>query len=83
MSRVIAQMRQSRLHIEYWWESQKEGDHCEDKDIGGWTILKLSLERQVEMVCIGLIWLRIGISGGLLRTRNEPSGSMKCWDILV
>jgi hypothetical protein len=22
------------------WESQKERDHYEDQDIGGWTILK-------------------------------------------
>jgi hypothetical protein len=23
----------------YWWESQKEEDHWEDKGVGGWTIL--------------------------------------------
>jgi hypothetical protein len=31
--------------IEYWWEIQKERDHWEDQDVGGWTILKLILER--------------------------------------
>jgi hypothetical protein len=29
----------------YWWEIQKERDHWEDQDVGGWTILKLILER--------------------------------------
>jgi hypothetical protein len=29
------------MHIGYRWESQKERDHYEDQDIGGWTILKL------------------------------------------
>jgi hypothetical protein len=24
----------------YWWESQKERDHWEDQNVGGWTILK-------------------------------------------
>jgi hypothetical protein len=24
----------------YWWEIQKERDHWEDQDVGGWTILK-------------------------------------------
>jgi hypothetical protein len=38
----------------------------EDLDVGGWTILKWILERWDEMVWIGLIWLRIGTSGGLL-----------------
>jgi hypothetical protein len=28
------------MHIGYWWESQKEWDHKEDQDVGGWIILK-------------------------------------------
>jgi hypothetical protein len=28
------------MHIGYWWESQKERDHWEEQDVGGWTILK-------------------------------------------
>jgi hypothetical protein len=34
------------MHIGYWWEIQKERDHWEDQDVGGWTILKWILERQ-------------------------------------
>jgi hypothetical protein len=37
--------RVTRMHIGYWWACQKERDHCEDQDIGGWTILKWILER--------------------------------------
>jgi hypothetical protein len=33
------------MHIGYWWEIQKEGDHWEDEDVDGWTILKWILER--------------------------------------
>jgi hypothetical protein len=50
----------------YWWEIQKEREHWKDQDVGGWTILKWTLEGQDEMVWIGSIWLRIGTSGGLL-----------------
>jgi hypothetical protein len=50
----------------YWWKSQKERDHCEDQDVGVWTILKWILERWDGMECIGLIGLRIGTSGGVL-----------------
>jgi hypothetical protein len=28
------------MHIGYCWESQKERDHYQDQDVGGWTILK-------------------------------------------
>jgi hypothetical protein len=28
------------MHIGYGWESQKERDHWEDQDVGGWVILK-------------------------------------------
>jgi hypothetical protein len=54
------------MHIGYWWESQKERDHWEDQDVGGWTVLKWILERLDGMVWIGSIWLRIVTSGGLL-----------------
>jgi hypothetical protein len=54
------------MHIGYWWESQKERDHWEDQNIGGWKILKRILKRQDEMVWIGLIWLMIRTSGGFL-----------------
>jgi hypothetical protein len=40
-----ARMGGGRMHIGYWWESQKERDHWEDQDVDGWTILKWILER--------------------------------------
>jgi hypothetical protein len=51
------------MHIGYWWGRQKEQEHCEDRDVGGWKILKWILERMGEMVWIGSIGLRIMISG--------------------
>jgi hypothetical protein len=33
------------MHVGYWWESQKERDHLEDKDVGWWTIIKMILTR--------------------------------------
>jgi hypothetical protein len=54
------------MHTGYLRENQKVRDHWEDLDVGGWTILKLILERQDGMLCIGLIWHRIGTSGELL-----------------
>jgi hypothetical protein len=54
------------MHVGYWWESQNERAHWEGQDVGGWTILKWILERYDGMVWIGLIWLRIGTSEGLL-----------------
>jgi hypothetical protein len=32
-------------HVGYWWESQKESDHWEEKDVGGWTILRWFSDR--------------------------------------
>jgi hypothetical protein len=53
--RIIKSRRMSRacstnggrrdMHIGYWWEIQKERDHWEDLDVGGWTILKWILQR--------------------------------------
>jgi hypothetical protein len=36
----VARMGEREMCIGYWWESQRERDHYEDQDIGGWTILK-------------------------------------------
>jgi hypothetical protein len=35
----VAQM-EKRNAYRIFWESQKERDHWEDQDIGGWTVLK-------------------------------------------
>jgi hypothetical protein len=59
-------MGRREMHIGYWWGSQKERDHWEDLDVVGWTILKWILEIEDGMGWIGLIWLRIGTSGGIL-----------------
>jgi hypothetical protein len=41
----VVRMGRRGMHIGYWWESQKERDHYEDQDVGGWTILKWILDR--------------------------------------
>jgi hypothetical protein len=40
--------------------------HWEEQEVRGWAILKWILESFDGMVWIGLMWLRIGTSGGLL-----------------
>jgi hypothetical protein len=32
------------MHVEYWWESQKERNHWKEEGVGGRAILKLILE---------------------------------------
>jgi hypothetical protein len=45
MAKHVARMGRRVMHIGYWWESQKERGHWEDKDVGGRTISKWILER--------------------------------------
>jgi hypothetical protein len=53
-------------HIGYRLERRKERDHWEVQEVDGWMMLKWILERQDEVVWIGLIFLWIGSGGGLL-----------------
>jgi hypothetical protein len=62
----VTRMGETRNAYRILWESQKEGDHQEDQDVGGWNILKWILEREDGMIWTGSNWLRIGTSGGLL-----------------
>jgi hypothetical protein len=41
----VAGMGRRGMHIGHWWESQTERDYKEDKDVGGWIILKWNLDR--------------------------------------
>jgi hypothetical protein len=52
--------------IDYRWESQRERDHWEDQDIGGWILLGWILERWDGVMWTGLVWLRIGTGGEIL-----------------
>jgi hypothetical protein len=47
------------MHIGYWWECQKERDHWEDRDVGGWTILKWILDR---MGWDGMDWIDLSLN---------------------
>jgi hypothetical protein len=40
----VARMGRRGTLIDYWWESQRERDHQEDRDVGGW-IIGWTLER--------------------------------------
>jgi hypothetical protein len=55
------------MHTGFWWGNLKESYHLEDLCVDLRTILKLILKKQDGRVWIGLIWLRTGISGGILR----------------
>jgi hypothetical protein len=53
------------MRVGYGWENQKERDHYENQDVGGWIILRWSLERLNAVVWTGLMWLRTE-SGGMI-----------------
>jgi hypothetical protein len=69
------------MNIGYWFESQKESDHWEDQGVGGWTILKWIFDR------MGWYGLDRSDSGygpveDSCEHGNEPSGSIKYWELL-
>jgi hypothetical protein len=73
-------MGERGMHIGYWWEIQKEGDHWEDQDVGVWTILGWILDR--------MKWYGLARSGsgqgpveGSCERGNELSGSIKRWEV--
>jgi hypothetical protein len=41
----VARIGRRGIHVGYLWGSQKERDHLEGQDVGGWIILKWILDR--------------------------------------
>jgi hypothetical protein len=46
--------RRRGIHTGYLWESQKERDHKEDQDVGGWTKIKIDLKK---IGWDGVVWI--------------------------
>jgi hypothetical protein len=44
------------MHIGYWWESRKEGDHWEDRDVGGWGVDNIKIDLR-EIRWDGVDWI--------------------------
>jgi hypothetical protein len=57
------------LHIGFWWGNLRERDNFEYLGVDGRIILNRVLKKLFGWLWTGLIWLRIGTSGGLLKTQ--------------
>jgi hypothetical protein len=83
---IIRMIKSRRIRRE-WHVAQMgkpEGKRPLGRPICRWVenVLNWILERQSGMVWTGSIWLRTGTSGGLVLHGNEPSGPVKCWEVL-
>jgi hypothetical protein len=58
-------MEEMRMHAKFWLESLKVRDHSEDLSVDWKIILKRILGKYDLKMFTGLIWLKIGASGGL------------------
>jgi hypothetical protein len=54
------------MHIEFWYEDLKFGDHFKDRGVDGNIILNWIFKKWEGKEWSGLIWLFTGTSGGLL-----------------
>jgi hypothetical protein len=73
------------IYIYTWYMflvGKPERDHQENLQVGGRIILKLIFQRNGEVVWTEFTWLRLGLVEGSCEHGNEPSGCIKCWEIL-
>jgi hypothetical protein len=78
-ARHVARIARREMHVGYWCKRQKERDHLDDRNVGGWIILEPILEMWDAMVWTGLICLRTLIAGGGgdCDQGSEPSGFLE------
>jgi hypothetical protein len=54
------------MHTEFWFTNLLERDHLEEIGVDGRRMFKWILKKWSGRLWVGLICLRIGMSGGLL-----------------
>jgi hypothetical protein len=54
------------IYTGFWWENLRERDHLEDPGVDGRIILKWIFKKWDVGLWTGLIWVRLGTSGGHL-----------------
>jgi hypothetical protein len=55
-----------KVHSEFWWGNLEERDHLEAPGLDGRIMLKCIFRMWSREPWMGLIWLRMGTSGGQL-----------------
>jgi hypothetical protein len=67
------------MSVGYWWESQKDRDHYENQDVGGWVDDDNKMDLEERMEWIGLV--QGGPVEGSSEHGNELLDSLKCLEI--
>jgi hypothetical protein len=70
------------VHVGFWWGDLSERERFEGMGVDVRIILKWIFKKWNGEAWIGLFWLRIGTDGGACEYGNEPSGSIKCGELL-
>jgi hypothetical protein len=65
------------MYTGFWWGNLRERDHLEDSGVAGRIIL-----RWIFRKWDGSIWPGQGQVGGTCEYGDEPSGSIKCGELL-
>jgi hypothetical protein len=62
----VAHKGRGQVYTGLWWRNLREKEYLEDPGVDGKIILGWIFTRWNEVAWTGLIWLRIGTSGGHL-----------------
>jgi len=62
----MANVKEKKLRVEFWWGNLTQRDHFKDLDIHGRITSKWILKKQDAIMWIGSILVRLGTCGGIL-----------------
>jgi hypothetical protein len=79
----VARIWRGEIYTGFWWRNLRRRDHLKYQGVDARIIVRWIFRRWDVGIWTGSSWLSIATGSGTCECGNEPSGSIKCGELLA